>query len=73
MKNLVRWMFSTNHEDIGTLYFIFGVIAGVMGIHASQNLRTYSFPPQIFGGNHQLYNVLITSHAFLMIFLWLRR
>jgi cytochrome c oxidase subunit 1 len=67
---LKRWLFSTNHKDIGSLYIIFAVFAGLIGGLFSVLFRLQLATPgsDFLGHDHQLYNVLITAHALIMVF-----
>ncbi len=69
-KGLSRWLFSTNHKDIGTLYFIVAFIGALLGGVFSMLMRAELAMPgdQILAGNYQLYNVLVTGHGLLMVF-----
>jgi cytochrome c oxidase subunit 1 len=65
-----RWLFSTNHKDIGTLYLTFAICAGLIGGALSVVMRFNLMTPgdRLFADNHQLYNVIITEHGLTMIF-----
>jgi len=65
-----RFFFSTSHKDIGTLYIVFGLVAGLVGSIFSVLIRMeLSYPGnQFFNGDYQFYNVVVTAHGLLMIF-----
>lgn len=73
-----RWFMSTNHKDIGTLYLIFAIVAGIIGGAISGLMRLELAQPGIqwlpwlsgHEGDQALHfwNVLITAHGLIMVF-----
>lgn len=65
---MIKWLYSTNHKNIGILYFIFALWAGTIGssLRILVRLELGSCRPLI--NNRQIFNSIVTSHAFIIIF-----
>ncbi len=65
-----RWVLSTNHKDIGTMYIVFSIIGGIIGGGLSMIVRIQLEAPgsAFLGDNYELYNVIISMHGLIMIF-----
>ncbi len=64
-----RWVYSTNHKDIGTMYLVFALVGGVAGGLLSMAIRAELMQPglQIFS-NPDKYDVVVAAHGLIMIF-----
>ena len=69
-----RWFLSSNAKDIGTLYLIFALLAGLVGTAFSVLIRLELSGPGVqFIADNQLYNSIITAHAIVMIFFMVKK
>ena len=64
-----RWFLSTNHKDIGTMYLLFAIVAGVVGSGLSILMRLELQEPGLqYFANPGMYNVVVTGHGLIMVF-----
>lgn len=72
IKYLIRWLGSTNHKDIGTFYFLVGIIGGLIGTSLRILIRRELFLPGILLlKDYKFYNSIITFHGLIMIFFFI--
>ena len=67
-SGIMRWLTTTNHKDIGTMYLIFSLTMFFVGGIMALAIRAELFQPGLQVVNPELFNSLTTLHALIMIF-----
>jgi cytochrome c oxidase subunit 1 len=63
-----RWVFATNHKDIGTLYLLFSFSMLMVGGLLALGIRAELFQPGLQFVNPELFNQFTTMHGLIMVF-----
>jgi len=67
--NITRWLYSTNHKDIGTMYLVFAIVGGLIGGVLSLGMRLELQEPGLqYFANPHMFNVFVTGHGLIMVF-----
>ena len=66
-----RWLFTTNHKDVGLLYFFTSLYFGVIGAILALMMRVQLSVPNNNFLNAVYYNQAVTMHGLIMIFWFL--
>jgi cytochrome c oxidase subunit I len=67
-SGIKRWLFTTNHKDIGTMYLVFSGIMFFIGGAFAMVIRAELFKPGLQVVDPGLFNEFTTLHALIMIF-----
>ncbi len=64
-----RWLYSTNHKDIGTMYIVFAILAAFIGGGLSIFMRMELMEPGVqYMADGHVWNVFTTAHGLIMVF-----
>ena len=64
-----RWLYSTNHKDIGTMYLAFAILAAFIGGGLSIYMRMELMNPGVqYMDSGHVWNVFTTAHGLIMVF-----
>jgi heme/copper-type cytochrome/quinol oxidase subunit 1 len=67
-RGITRWLFTTNHKDIGILYMLFGLMMFLLGGFFAELIRAQLIHPANHLLTPELYNQVITPHGLVMVF-----